>query len=102
MKQKQNKIKWQIINSVLFFMILIMSGYYVGIVNDLAIKELKQHEYKVAIETKKEESRNLNNLISFYKSYEVLTEKTNNLKMTFVDNIAYLEPTDKLAVNYAK
>ncbi len=98
MKNKKNKIelKWKFINTIMFFIILIMSGYYVGTVNDLTIKDLKRHEIKKEINYKKEINRELKAEVLARKSYNKITERVNKLSMVSIDKVDYIEVNENL------
>jgi len=77
-------------NKIIFFVIIVMSVYYVAGVNDLSIKgfalsELKQQKNKLIEANNKLELNALNS-----SSYSNIKEKVSTLKMVAAGEISYL------------
>lgn len=87
---KKNVFSFKALNKVLFVFIIVLGIFYIAGTNDLAIQgfalsDLKEQRNKLTAENKKMENRAMT-----LSSYNVISERIDNLKMVAVGEINYI------------
>jgi len=90
-KVKTLKLNLDIINKIMFLMIIALFLYYIVCANNLTTKGFKLKELKSSFNNLTEQNQKLELEAASLSSYNKLSERVNNLKMVAVGKIEYIQ-----------
>lgn len=79
-----------IVNNILFILILVVSVFYVTTINDLAVKGFAIQELEKEVKSLQEDEKDLELRVAYLRSYNYLDEKISDSGFIVANNVEYI------------